>query len=25
LGVANLGEGDGRGGGILLWEVIWVP
>jgi hypothetical protein len=25
LGVANLGEGDGRGGGILLWEAIWVP
>ena len=25
LGIANLGEAEGTGGGILLWEALWVP
>ena len=25
LGIANLGDGAGSGGGILLWEALWIP
>ncbi|HXJ61276.1 MAG TPA: PKD domain-containing protein [Verrucomicrobiae bacterium] len=25
LGVANLGGAEGNGGGILLWEAVWIP
>src|SRR5262249_489853 len=25
LGISNLGETEGTGGGILLWEAVWVP
>ncbi|HKX61558.1 MAG TPA: PKD domain-containing protein, partial [Verrucomicrobiae bacterium] len=25
LGVANVGAAEGGGGGILLWEALWVP
>jgi PKD repeat protein len=25
LGVANVGLTDGTGGGILIWEAVWVP
>ena len=25
LSLSNLGDGTNSGGGILLWEAVWIP